>query len=113
VSALRTIKFEWKTMLGIAALATGAAVAVYQLFEAWALGIVWTPRTLFGIRFATIGGEPVRFWIAVSCNAVGLIVLSLVLWVIVFDLRQRLRSFHVREMRPPLDDAIRERFDRR
>jgi hypothetical protein len=114
LSVARTIKFAWKEICGIAFFAVLLAFALYQLYGAWAFGLVAVPwRVLRRISVATLAGDPIAFWIGVAFWALEPIVLIPVIWLLIFGLRSEARSFRIREARPPLDDGIRQPVDQR
>jgi hypothetical protein len=113
MSVLRDIKSSAKEVAGIAFLALGLSWALYQLYGAWTFGVIAVPRFWPGHSVARLADEPIWFWIGVACAALVSVVFPLILWAMVFELRSGARYFRRKEMRPPLDEAIRESFDRR
>jgi hypothetical protein len=113
MSVLRDIRSSAREVAGIAFLSIGLAWALYQLYHAWTFGVIAVPRFWWGHSVARLADEPIWFWIGVVCTALVSVVSPLILWAMVFELRSGARYFHRKEMRPPLDEAIREPFDRR
>jgi hypothetical protein len=112
MSILRTIKFTWKQMLGIAFLAFALALFVHQLYRGWAHHVVDMPWSGYRSDTVTLAGQPVLFAISAAVLVVFAIGTTVFLWLLIARLRSELRSFAARERRPPLDDAIREPLDR-
>jgi hypothetical protein len=109
----RTLRFEWKTILFLCAVGAGLIYIVFDLYRAWAFGVIHTPRILFGISHATRTHDPYIFRIAVALDVVTLLVMSLLLGFGIWSQWLQARGLRILETRPPVDDAIRESPDER
>jgi hypothetical protein len=108
-----TLRFEWKSILFFCVLGASLIYVAFDLYRAWAFGVIRTPILVFHIPRATLAHEPDIFWTAVALDALGLLILSPFLGFAMWSLRLQARGLRIREARPPIDDAIREPPDQR
>jgi hypothetical protein len=106
------IKSHWRVIGGIAVCALMLPLFLYQLYRAWAYQVINAPwsRRIYAV---TLADHPIQFAISVAFEVVVVISVLAGLWFVVTRLRRELRNFRAKETRPPLDNAIREPFDRR
>jgi hypothetical protein len=79
------------------------AFAIFGLYQAWAY------QTIYGAPYET---RPFRFMQGVVTCALGVILLGPLLIVAALFWRIETRNLQKRELRPPIDDAIREPFEK-
>jgi uncharacterized membrane protein len=113
MAVMRTNRFAWKDIACIALFGILVALAIRELYGAWLFHAVATPRWLMGLSAATLADAPGRFWIGVTGYALAFIVLSVSLWLMVFDLCYKTLSVDTRQARPSLGDAIRQAAEQR
>ena len=109
----RTLRFEWKTILFLCAVGGGLIYIAFDLYRAWAFGVIQVPRLIFGISRATLAHEPNIFRVAVVLDVLSLILMSLLLGFGIWSQWLQARGLRIIETRPSIDDAIREPPDER
>jgi hypothetical protein len=111
MSLPRTIRFTWQEFCVIAFLVGFVAIALHELYRAWAYHVIDIPWA--GFLTARLADNPIRFAISVAFFAAGAIVVSVLLWAMAASLRREIENFRIRQRRPPLDDAGRQPPDER
>jgi hypothetical protein len=111
MSMFTTIRREWKTWFGIGFFLVALTIFAYQLYCAWAYGTVYSTRFIRGwISYDT---NPIWFITVVAFSAFSLMPVTVILMLMISSLRAEYRFFQKRASRLPLDEAIRDPFDRR
>jgi hypothetical protein len=107
---------EYLSLIGFfgfcAALIAGILGPAYQLYHGWTERIIG----VLDVGQFSLDADPFDFFTAVALNVVAILVLVLLLAAMnIFGasgFRAERKFFRRRERQPPLDNAVREQFDR-